>query len=80
MAAAITYFLITQIAFSNWSSLVVGAVVFLSTFVLAVLLTRAIDRSDISNLRNMLGGLGPLRGPINFFLNIIEKIMTALRL
>ncbi|HEX9861863.1 MAG TPA: flippase [Candidatus Bathyarchaeia archaeon] len=80
VAAAITYLLITQIAFSNWIALIVGAIVFLSSFVLAVLLTRAIDRSDINNIRNMLGGLGPLRRPINFFLKIIEKLMTALRL
>jgi O-antigen/teichoic acid export membrane protein len=80
VAAAITYLLVTQLAFSNWIALIVGAIVFLSSFVLAVLLTRAIDRSDINNLRGMLGGLGPLRRPINFFLIFIEKLMNVLRL
>ncbi|MCJ7762400.1 oligosaccharide flippase family protein [Candidatus Bathyarchaeota archaeon] len=80
VAAAITYLLIAQFAFSNWIALLVGAVVFLTSFVLAILLTRAIDRSDISNLRGMLGGLGPLRRPINFFLNVIEKLMNIFRL
>ncbi len=80
IAAAITYLLTTWLVFGNWTTLIVGAVVFLSSFVLAVVLTRAVVRSDINNLRNMLGGLGPLRRPINLFLNIIEKMMTALRL
>jgi O-antigen/teichoic acid export membrane protein len=80
VAAAITYLLIAQFAFSNWIALLVGAVVFLTSFVLAILLTRAINRLDISTLRDMLGGLGPLRRPINFFLNIIDKLMNILRL
>jgi len=80
IASALTYVLITQVAFSNWTALIVGAVVFLLSFVLAVLLTRAIDRSDLKNLHDMLSGLGPLRHPINFFLKIIEKVMSILRL
>jgi O-antigen/teichoic acid export membrane protein len=80
VASAITYALIVQFAFSNWIALIVGAIVFMFSFVLAILLTRAIDRSDINNLREMLGGLGPLRRPLSFFLNIIEKLMTILRL
>jgi O-antigen/teichoic acid export membrane protein len=79
-ASAITYALISQLAFSNWTALIVGAIVFLFSFVLAILLTRAIDRADIKNLRDMLGGLGTLRRPFNFFLKIIEKLMTILRL
>ena len=79
-AAVITYMLIAYFAFSNWVALIVGAVVFLFSFVLAILLTRAINRSDINNLRAMGGGLGPLRRPINFALDVLEKLMTILRL
>jgi hypothetical protein len=80
VAAAITYLLIAQFAFSNWIALGFGAVVFLTSFVLAILLTRAINRLDINTLRDMLGGLGPLRRPINLFLRFIEKLMSILRL
>jgi O-antigen/teichoic acid export membrane protein len=80
VAAAITYVLISQVAFSNWTALIVGAIVFLCSFVLAVLLTRAINRTDINSLRDMLSVLGPLRRPINFCLKIIEKLITLLRL
>ncbi|MCW4045389.1 MAG: oligosaccharide flippase family protein [Candidatus Bathyarchaeota archaeon] len=79
-ASAITYAAITYIALSNWASLIVGAIIFLAAFMLAILLTKAIGKSDIENLRSMLGGLGPLRRPINFFLRIIEKVMNTLRL
>jgi O-antigen/teichoic acid export membrane protein len=77
-AAAITYALITQLAFSNWITLIVGAAIFLFSFLLAILLTRAINRTDISNLREMLSALGPLYPLFNFLLNIIEKLMTIL--
>jgi O-antigen/teichoic acid export membrane protein len=79
-ASAITYALISQLTFSKWIALIVGAAVFLFSFLLAVLLTRAINRSDINNLREMLSELGPLRRLFHFLLNIIEKLMTILRL
>ena len=79
-ASAITYVLISQLTFSNWIALIVGAVVFLFSFLLAILLTRAINRSDINNLREMLGGLGPLRRLFSLLLDIIEKLMAIFRL
>jgi O-antigen/teichoic acid export membrane protein len=79
-ASAITYALISQITFSKWIALIVGAVVFLLSFLLTVLVTKAVNRSDINNLRAMLSELGPLRRLVNFLLNIIEKLMTILRL
>jgi stage V sporulation protein B len=79
-ASAITYVLISQLGFSSWIALIVGAIVFLFSFLLAILLTRAISRSDVNNLRDMLGVLGPLHRLFSFLLNIIEKLMTILRL
>jgi stage V sporulation protein B len=79
-AAAITYVIIFELNFSNWIALIIGAVVFIFSFLLAILFTRAITKSDINNLHGMFGGLGPLRRPLNFFLNIIEKLMAILRL
>jgi O-antigen/teichoic acid export membrane protein len=79
-ASAITYALITQLAFSNLTALIVGAIVFLLTFIIAIVLTRAITKSDIDNMRNTITVLGPLARIANFFLNIIEKLMTILRL
>ena len=75
-AAALTYFVVFELNFSRWAALVVGAVVFLSSFLLAILLTRAITRSDLNNLRGMIGALGALRRPLHFLLNVIEKLMA----
>ena len=80
IASAVTYFLVTWLDLSNWLTLLIGTIVFLVMFVLAALLTRAVNREDLRNLRNMLGGLGPLRRPISFFLNILEKLMDTFRL
>lgn len=78
-AAAITYALISQIAFSSWIRLIIGLLIFIPAFVIAILLTRTINRSDINNLREMLSELGPLRRLFNRLLNLIEKLMTTLR-
>jgi len=79
-AAALTYALIAQSSFASWIQLFIGVAIFLPSFLAAILLTRTINRADISNLREMLSGLGPLRHPLNYLLNIIEKLMTAFRL
>ena len=79
-ASAITYALITQLAFSNLTALIVGAIVFLLAFIIAIVLTRAITKSDIDNMRNTITVLGPLARIASLILNIIEKLMTILRL
>ena len=80
VASAITYVIITYFVFTNWIALIIGAALFFCSFVFAVLFTRAITRVDIKNLRDMLGGLGSLRRPLTFALNIVEKLMNILRI
>jgi len=75
-AAAITYALTSQIAFSSWIKLIIGATIFLSTFLTITLSTRTVNTSDINHLREMLSELGPLSHLLNFLLNIIEKLIT----
>jgi stage V sporulation protein B len=79
IAAAVTYLLLSQIAFSSWIRLVIGVIIFIVVLVPANLLTRTIDRSDILNLRGMLSELGPFRRLFNFLLNLLEKLMTVLQ-
>ncbi len=52
-AAIITYIILPQLSFSNWIKLIVGATIFLFTFLTITLSTRTINRSDINNLREM---------------------------
>jgi O-antigen/teichoic acid export membrane protein len=79
IAAAITYALISQLSFSSWVTLIIGVVIFLLVFITAILRTKTIDRSDINNLRGMLSGFGPIYSLFDFLLNIIEKLLTILR-
>lgn len=77
-ASAITYALITRVAFRNLISLVLGAIVFLFTFLMAIILTRAITRNDIETIQETVTLLGPLGRSTNFLLNIIKKLITIL--
>jgi O-antigen/teichoic acid export membrane protein len=78
-ASAVTYAFITQLAFSNLIALVAGAIVFLFIFLIAIIVTGAITRSDIYTIRETMVALGPLRRLTNSILDIIEKLMTTLR-
>lgn len=78
-AAAITYATITQLSFSSWIKLILGLTIFLPFFIITIILTRTINRSDINNLREMLSELEPLQKLFNRLLNLIEKLMTILR-
>jgi O-antigen/teichoic acid export membrane protein len=78
VAGGLTYLLVSELKLTGWAELIVGVVFFLAVFSTAVLLTRTINRTDVANLRGMVGGLGPLSGVLIAVLNLIEKLMTAL--
>ena len=78
-AAGLTYILVTQLGFSSWLRLAIGVVFFLIVFVAAALVTRTIDRADIANMRTMTSSLGPVGGLVAALLNLIQKLMTALK-
>jgi hypothetical protein len=64
---------------SNLIKLIIGAIIFTVILVIVTLLTKAINRSDVNNMRDMLTELGPFQRLFNFLLNIIEKLMAALQ-
>lgn len=80
VAAGVTYAVIYQLSFAGWIRLVLGVVLFVAVLVPAVLLTRAVSRSDLSNLRELTSGLGPASRLLSIILNILEKIMNVLHL
>jgi O-antigen/teichoic acid export membrane protein len=80
-AAALTYVLIVQLnSFTSLTRLIIGVAIFTPTYIIAAILTKTFNRTDISNLREMFKALGPLRRLFNIILNLIEKLMIALRL
>jgi O-antigen/teichoic acid export membrane protein len=78
ITAILTYILISQLAFSNPIRLVIGVIAFVVIFIAATVVTRTVNRVDLYNLREIINVLGPLRKPLRFLLNIIEKLMTIL--
>jgi O-antigen/teichoic acid export membrane protein len=80
VAAVLTYALIAQLnSFTSLTRLIIGIALFTPTYLIAAILTRAFNRTDIVNLREMFSSLGPLRRLFNIILNLIEKLMTILR-
>jgi stage V sporulation protein B len=80
VASIVTYALITQLnAFSSLIRLIIGVIIFTLTYLITAILTRAFNAADISNLREMIGSLGPLRPIFNIILNLIEKLMAILK-
>ena len=78
-AGAITYAVVTLLAFSNAIALVAGAVMFFFIFSVAAVLTGAITRADIDTIRGTMSLLGPLRRLTNFVLDIFERLIIILR-
>jgi len=80
VAGVVTYFAVSQLPFPAWIQLVLGVMLFVVVLVPALLLSRAIARSDIANLRLMTGGLGALGRLISKVLDVFERLMAFLRL
>jgi len=76
IAAAITYAILSQLSFNSWIQLAIGITIFLSTFLISILITKAINKQDINNLKEMLSQLGPLSRLLNFLLNMIERLIN----
>jgi O-antigen/teichoic acid export membrane protein len=73
-AAALTTIVLFFLNISNWIILIIGAIIFLTTYLVTAPLIGAINKEDTKNLKEMLKALGPLATVFNILLNIIEKI------
>jgi O-antigen/teichoic acid export membrane protein len=73
-AGVITHLILSQLSSQDWISLIVGGTTFLITYLTTISLIRAVNISDINNLRQMLVELGPLSYLFNIPLDFIEKL------
>jgi stage V sporulation protein B len=80
IAATLTYFTAGQIGFGSWIQLLFGVLIFVLVLIPTMVLSRAVTRSDLSNLRLMSSGLGPLTDIVEKTLNIIERLFTFLKM
>lgn len=76
VAGVITYIIISQLSFQHWVELFAGGITFSMVYLVAAPLIRAVDKNDVSNLREMLSDLGPLSHLFRIPLDIIEKLQT----
>ena len=79
IAATPTYLLTTQLTQPDWLTLILGATIYLASYMITAPLIGAIDQTDTRNLKEMTKTLGPLTPIINIPLNIIEKLTTKIQ-
>jgi O-antigen/teichoic acid export membrane protein len=75
VAGALTYLLISFLSFSAPVELAIGVVLFVFIFIIMSVLTRTLSKTDITNVRDIVNALGPLRKPLNIIINLIEKLV-----
>ena len=77
-AGVTAYALQSQIAFSSWVQLLIGALTFAMVLIPAILATKTIGKADIENLRIISTSLGPLNRILIPALNILEKLISII--
>jgi O-antigen/teichoic acid export membrane protein len=75
IAAVITYLVNAYLSFSNPVELIIGCLVYIIIFVPVALITRTVNETDVGNMKEIVGGLGPLQKPLTIIIKIIEKLM-----
>jgi O-antigen/teichoic acid export membrane protein len=78
-SAILTYLTLNQVNLASWISLILGAAVFLGTYMITAPLIGAINYDDTKNLQDMLKSLGPIGTIVNPLLYPIEKITSKTR-
>ncbi len=74
--AALLAYVVIKLPLPSLIQLIIGIVIFLPSFIMMIVLTRTLSRTDIVNLREMTNSLGPLGKLVNTLLILIEKLMT----
>jgi len=74
ISATLTYITITLTGTAEWIKLIIGATTFLTAYLTITPLIKAVNRIDITNLKNMFSNLGIISRLINIPLNFAEKI------
>ncbi len=78
--AAITYTIISYIPFASWLRLVIGVIMFIVMLIPTLLFSRAINKSDINNLRELTSNFGLVTKLSIVALKVLEKAMDILQL
>ncbi len=77
LAAVVTYVVTLQLSLPSWMNLIVGAILFLATYLVATPLFGAINKADIRTFQEIVCGLGPLAPLFALPLSLIERLVTV---
>ncbi len=80
ISAIVTFVVTYHLGFASWIRLIIGVIVFVAVLVPAIVLTRAISDLDISNLREMTRGLGPITTLSEAILKALETTMDLFKI
>ena len=75
IAATTTYAVISLLNLVNWITLILGALIYLTAYMITAPLIGAINKTDIQNLKETLDGFGPLSYILNIPLNLVERVI-----
>jgi stage V sporulation protein B len=75
LAAVITYMATSQLNLASWITLIIGAVIFLVTYLVTTPLVGAITQADVQNFKHMVMGLGPLAPVFILPLSLLERLI-----
>jgi len=72
-----TYLLVPMLGPGDLKAIVIGGLVYLVLYAVLLPLTKAVERADIANLKELLGGLGPLSRIFDSLLSIADRILSS---
>jgi O-antigen/teichoic acid export membrane protein len=76
IAGILTYLMVLFLNLPALLELIIGVVAFVVLFVLIAVLTRTINKTDVKSVRDIVNSLGPLRGILNVFVSLVEKLIN----
>jgi stage V sporulation protein B len=79
IASIPTYIIVSTLALSNPILLIIGVIIFSTIFLVSTLLTRTLNAADMTNLRQIIQGLGPFQKPLLSLLILVEKFMKIIQ-
>jgi len=79
LAATVTYTTSSLLILPDWVRLVVGTAAFIALYAITLLLTSAINKTDIQNVKEAIRDLGPMTQLFNPPLDTLEKLVSLLQ-
>jgi len=77
LAAGLTYLFLFEFSGANWIRFLIGILIYLASYLVAIPLLGAVNQADIYNLRAVTSEMGVASRVFNIPLKVIEKILKT---